>query len=139
MRFPTPTTAYDENGAAASLTAAIHKAGSDLFSIVEEPEGNGSKEILARASAVAETLRAEHLKMTRFIMTGVLQKTVTMSTSALAALMDTNAFASEILDAVEELTDGEPDITLDVLRDIAFEMNTHDHAKSAADWIRSTA
>lgn len=138
MKFPTPATAYDENGVVACLTGAIKKAGSDLHAIVEEPSGSGSKEILARAATVAAALHAEHLKMTRFIMNGVLRRTVTMSTSALAAMMDLNGFAADIFDAVEELADDEPDVALDVIRDIAFEMTTHDHAKSAAEWIAAT-
>lgn len=139
MKFPTPVTAYDENGVASVLTGAIGKAGSALHTIVEEPKGNDSKEILARAKAVAEDLLGAHMKTTRFILDGVLQKTVTMSTSTLAALMDTNAFAAEIIDAVEELADDELDVTLDVLRDLAFAMSTHDHAKSVADWIQAGA
>jgi hypothetical protein len=135
---------YDEHGVAAGLAGAIHKAGSSLYLIIEDPLIKKESDFLKLVGVIADELGAAHLSKACFVM-GAHQSTFSMSFSALAGFMDVAGYQADLLNTIKEL---EQESALaksnllemhDIFREMAFEMTAHDHAQSAAAWIHSDA
>jgi hypothetical protein len=140
MKFPIPKVNFDESGCAPNLASAIHTAGLALFELVNL-DGKTSKVMLDSAKEIAANLaEARDRAVLNIAISDYSSSGAPASLSAVAAILDASAYNQDILYSVHELSEHDtPEDVCCILSDLAIELHSHDHAKSTAQWVSSTA